>query len=93
MIDVALGDYESFNPRTRMGCDHSSPNGTSGFKWFQSTHPHGVRLYLADTEANTFKCVSIHAPAWGATLADTEANTFKCVSIHAPAWGATLGIL
>jgi hypothetical protein len=34
-------------------------------------------------------CVSIHAPAWGATKRFSEEDLFERVSIHAPAWGAT----
>ena len=34
-------------------------------------------------------CVSIHAPAWGATTSIWQARNSRPVSIHAPAWGAT----
>ena len=34
-------------------------------------------------------CVSIHAPAWGATASVVGIDTTAIVSIHAPAWGAT----
>mgnify|MGYP004686302805 CR=1 FL=1 len=33
-----------FNPRTHMGCDMVLYNLMISQKWFQSTHPHGVRL-------------------------------------------------
>ena len=57
--------YEGFNPRTRMGCDVEVTEGWGENK-FQSTHPHGVRRSITiDVHAI---CVSIHAPAWGATL-------------------------
>ena len=36
-----------------------------GLKWFQSTHPHGVRLTRKVIEH--VNKVSIHTPAWGAT--------------------------
>ena len=36
------------------------------------------------------RCVSIHAPAWGATGADEKLCKDTRVSIHAPAWGATM---
>ena len=47
--DHTLGSYSSgqncFNPRTRMGCDFPAmPDYVLIFK-FQSTHPHGVRLF------------------------------------------------
>ncbi len=34
-------------------------------------------------------CVSIHAPAQGATIVQNSVNLFASVSIHAPAQGAT----
>ena len=38
-----LGVCEGFNPRTRVGCDNSSPNAATPLSVFQSTHPRGVR--------------------------------------------------
>ena len=35
--------FSSFNPRTRMGCDHNYRFLSSSISAFQSTHPHGVR--------------------------------------------------
>ena len=35
-------------------------------------------------------CVSIHAPAWGATWVRRLLAAVRSVSIHAPAWGATV---
>ena len=32
-----------FNPRTRVGCDASPPWTAVWIRWFQSTHPRGVR--------------------------------------------------
>ncbi len=40
-------------------------------------------------ELRRCKCVSIHAPVWGATLNERRTINFYGVSIHAPAWGAT----
>ena len=34
-------------------------------------------------------CISIHAPAWGATGFSRFAELRNIISIHAPAWGAT----
>ena len=34
----------SFNPRTHTGCDFSNEEVDGGYREFQSTHPHGVRL-------------------------------------------------
>ena len=33
-----------FNPRTRMGCDCMNDGMGNITDWFQSAHPHGVRL-------------------------------------------------
>ncbi len=43
-----------------------------------------------DAEQLFHQCVSIHAPAWGATVGVVEDVVVKGVSIHAPAWGATM---
>ncbi len=55
---------------------------------FQSTHPHGVRLFNR-CRSNTAYIVSIHAPARGATEALRINLLASRVSIHAPARGAT----
>ena len=34
---------DGFNPRTRVGCDHQKEFAQNGIRWFQSTHPRGVR--------------------------------------------------
>ena len=59
---------------------------------FQSTHPHGVRRAAV---ARIYRpgCVSIHAPARGATDSGVDANSKDRVSIHAPSRGATLAKL
>ena len=36
---------ESFNPRTRVGCDWTTTQSLKRQNKFQSTHPCGVRLY------------------------------------------------
>ena len=59
---------QSFNPRTRMGCDQDVSQYQTKDSLFQSTHPHGVRHKLAK-ESGASEGVSIHAPAWGATVA------------------------
>ena len=41
----SLRDILHFNPRTHMGCDMTLPMTRSLAKSFQSTHPHGVRLF------------------------------------------------
>ena len=35
-----------FNPRTHIGCDAVLLQRPADYVWFQSTHPHGVRLYF-----------------------------------------------
>ena len=55
-----------FNPRTRVGCDQYGIKVLVIDPWFQSTHPRGVRLPYSK-EVLRDMCVSIHAPAWGAT--------------------------
>ena len=55
-----------FNPRTRVGCDRLGVRTILPLLRFQSTHPRGVRRYMAATLDKEGR-VSIHAPAWGAT--------------------------
>ena len=55
---------------------------------FQSTRPRGARRSDLLAPVVAF-CVSIHAPAWGATKIKGGATRPRRVSIHAPAWGAT----
>ena len=55
-----------FNPRTRTGCDRGSGFTRRFLLRFQSTHPHGVRLFEPDID-DAEDSVSIHAPARGAT--------------------------
>ena len=77
-----------FNPRTHTGCDAVTKVEKPPARWFQSTHPHGVR-HAADALSQLGTLVSIHAPTRGAT-ADTLLGVADCkVSIHAPTRGAT----
>ena len=57
---------ERFNPRTRRGCDKYGKGVPVSAEMFQSTHPQGVRQFLAQV-INLINVVSIHAPAGGAT--------------------------
>ncbi len=41
--------YRNFNPRTRTGCDNGFPFCHCPIMAFQSTHPHGVRLWCNGT--------------------------------------------
>ena len=79
-----------FNPRSREGSDKSWKSSTDGGQYFNprsregSDFPRRVR-YLQGT------CISIHAPAKGATQIRMLAGLFSGISIHAPAKGATSG--
>ena len=77
-----------FNPRTREGCDITSPNGRKRNGKFQSTHPRGVRQVFTQDEVTAI-VISIHAPARGATQYNTKEINMYYISIHAPARGAT----
>ena len=80
--------HHCFNPRTHMGCDYKRYNAICFHLEFQSTHPHGVRLYTVNVLLNS-EYVSIHAPTWGATTCSYVHIKSFGVSIHAPTWGAT----
>ena len=77
----------SFNPRTRVGCDHRLrvlQVLTQGFNprtrvGCDANWDIGALQYI----------VSIHAPVWGATSENKEVRQLFKVSIHAPVWGAT----
>ena len=58
--------YQSFNSRTREGCDPSTCVETASALMFQFTYPRGVRPAKIDRKATRLR-VSIHAPARGAT--------------------------
>ena len=83
--------YNSFNPRTHMGCDLDIREFAMYHDLFQSTHPHGVRQTTRRKRCHRLP-VSIHAPTWGATATAPPAINASPVSIHAPTWGATYGI-
>ena len=71
-----------------MGCDAGVYERARDAWAFQSTHPRGVRQTEV-REARTWRDISIHAPAWGATNHTRSPPQLSCISIHAPAWGAT----
>jgi len=83
-----LDRSESFNPRTRTGCDQNRPKRVVGGRRFQSTHPHGVRRRLAKKEVTFMLFQSTHPH--GVRQNETcEPHSARIVSIHAPARGAT----
>jgi len=78
----------SFNPRARVGRDSKTLKAGKVVKCFNPRAR--VGRDRARSEAKYGYCVSIHAPAWGATPATGAAGFLAVrVSIHAPAWGAT----
>ena len=82
-----------FNPRTHTGCDHFICAKSIVNTWFQSTHPHGVRL-PKNNVVLAEGLVSIHAPTRGATEKNLKLSEDKInVSIHAPTRGATRATL
>ena len=65
------------------------PCKKSSISWFQSTHPHGVRLGPEIIKLGPVH-VSIHAPTRGATTCRQACRgSLLRVSIHAPTRGAT----
>ena len=41
--EIDIPTATGFNPRTHTGCDYSVRFDSHYYRWFQSTHPHGVR--------------------------------------------------
>ncbi len=76
-----------FNPRARVGRDSPPRLGSEGMLSFNPRAR--VGRDAAQWCLKRILCVSIHAPAWGATLLARGADRRRGVSIHAPAWGAT----
>ncbi len=64
-----------FNPRTREGCDALAWPWRIRRRLFQSTHPRGVRPDILK-DLRTWRTISIHAPARGAT----SSLGFNCFS-------------
>ena len=78
---------KGFNPRTRTGCDPTGMERLPGY-WFQSTHPHGVRL-TPRPKATVSPCFNPRTR----TGCDRHCWLYRAytkVSIHAPARGATM---
>ncbi len=85
-VTISAGN-ESFNPRTRTGCDYCIIKIKTGLFCFNPRTRTGCDWELP-TETAIFR-VSIHAPARGATNLPFLINNLPSVSIHAPARGAT----
>jgi len=83
-----FSEREMFQSTHPQGVRPSNSASTMPISMFQSTHPQGVRLQVSSVQGLTL-CVSIHAPARGATGYKPFSRTHGHVSIHAPARGAT----
>ncbi len=83
------GRQPCFNPRPRAGGDQGFQIHARPDKRFQSTPPRGGRRQPGHRHRH-HRCVSIHAPARGATVFNAALDEPDEVSIHAPARGATL---
>ena len=85
---IVLDIYTNFNPRSREGSDLRLVRKCRFTYRFQSTLPRRERRPISSGDQTPY-CISIHAPAKGAT----KNNSWKCrywgISIHAPAKGAT----
>ncbi len=80
--------WQSFNPRTRGGCDRSCGCLRGSYPLFQSTHPRGVRRITPLCQPRGIEFQSTHPRGVrqrGSMMNFDQAN----VSIHAPAGGAT----
>ena len=79
-------DWQSFNPRTRVGCESTSVTRYLGLFCFNPRTRVGCEK---DGKLTTDKLlVSIHAPVWGAKNCEVVNIHIAEVSIHAPVWGA-----
>lgn len=58
-VAKTLLSYTCFNPRTHTGCDVSLAAPQFLNRRFQSTHPHGVRLYIQQMSEYQLNKVSI----------------------------------
>ena len=81
---------QDFNPRSREGSDAVGDMLHVNLGKFQSTLPRGERR-LSNFSFIILICISIHAPARGATAEFVDLMTdMEGISIHAPARGATI---
>ena len=82
-----MTNCQSFNPRTRVGCDKINVPQRKGNT--VSIHAPVWGATTSSQRAKRLANVSIHAPVWGATPAASMDSHGNAVSIHAPVWGAT----
>ena len=86
--DIRIQPFASFNPRTHMGCDLTSPLYMRAN--LVSIHAPTWGATPPQNKSNMELQVSIHAPTWGATVCYVRHAKENTVSIHAPTWGATV---
>ena len=77
----------NFNPRSRVGSDHSGHTAVVSYQHFNPRSRVGSDLL--SNSLILYSIISIHAPAWGATGSPGDITPKIYISIHAPAWGAT----
>ena len=87
LLRTSLVDL-GFNPRTRVGCDTRTLKSRSRCRWFQSTHPRGVRR-RGDRQCHSLASFQSTHPRGVRLLMHKSGQWLASVSIHAPAWGAT----
>ena len=82
---------QRFNPRSRVGSDQGVlPNVYALYRFNPRSR---VGSDLSPRGSCPARCVSIHAPVWGATVFSFSLSGPPLVSIHAPVWGATCGVV
>ena len=88
-MQITVRSTEDFNPRSREGSDLTALQNMLDMSQFQSTLPRRERPHHR-RQRRAFVCISIHAPAKGATgHRKTITQDYPVISIHAPAKGAT----
>ena len=83
------GQPRDFNPRTRMGCDIGVQTASRRSHKFQSTHPHGVRLFYSPDHHDPIPNFNPRT-RMGCDDGQKSGGFAPAISIHAPAWGATI---
>ncbi len=86
---IGVATDTSFNPRSRMGSDLMLPLNHRVSYRFQSTLPHGERLYGLWHFRSNKQCFNPRSRMGSDVCARCITRHLIKVSIHAPAWGAT----
>ena len=74
LVKAGMTELRSFNSRSRVGSDLAEDNVVERLRVFQFTLPRGERPRRGQC-GRVPSCVSIHAPAWGATLLTVGSDT------------------